>query len=151
PSHPRARQRLHARREREGSPLLHPGADHAQHGASEVTMAGVAPHRKRERGVALIIAVISIAILTAVATEVIYNSRVDMQMAANEGDEIGAYSMARSGAGMARLLLSFQKQLNNVKIPPGILQMLGPLIGAPQTPTQTTGPGGAAMPSPGLN
>jgi len=81
--------------------------------------------RKNERGVALIIAVISIAILTMVATEFVYNSRVDLQMAANQRDDSRAYYMARSGVGMARLLLSFQSQIDNIKLPPELGAMLG--------------------------
>src|SRR5699024_9220297 len=89
-----------------------------------------AKNRKKERGVALMIAIISIAILTAVATEFAYASRVDMQMAANQRDDIRAYYLARSGVGLSRLLLSFQKQVDNIKLPPGIGEMLGMPAGA---------------------
>lgn len=90
-----------------------------------------------ERGVAMIIAVVAIAILTAVATEFVYNSRVDLQMATNQRDEIRAYYLARSGLGMSRLLLRFQKQLDQVQIP----NILGALTGALGG---TTGGAGAA-------
>ena len=81
--------------------------------------------KKRERGVALIIAVVSIAILTAVATQFVYTSRVDLQMAANHRDDTRAYYMARSGIALSRLLLTFQKQVDNIQIPPEIAGMLG--------------------------
>ncbi|MDY7225447.1 general secretion pathway protein GspK [Hyalangium rubrum] len=72
---------------------------------------------RRARGVALIIAVISITLLTVVATEFAYNTRVDLQLAANQRDEVRAFYMARSGIGLGRLLLRFQKQVDNTPIP----------------------------------
>ena len=73
--------------------------------------------QRRERGVAMLIAIISIAILTVVATEFAYSSRVDLQLAANQRDGLQAYYLARSGLGLSRLLLKFQKQLNGTQIP----------------------------------
>jgi len=80
--------------------------------------------QKRERGVAMLIAIISIAILTIVATEFIYTSRVDLELATNQRDGLQAYYLARSGLGLSRLMLRFQKQLNNTPIPnlQGLLQ-----------------------------
>lgn len=96
---------------------------------------------RRARGVALIIAVISITLLTVVATEFAYNTRVDLQLAANQRDEVRAYYMARSGISLSRLLLRFQKQINQTPIPNlgGLLQQLtggGQAPGA-QQPAQT--------------
>jgi general secretion pathway protein K len=76
-----------------------------------------AKRARTERGVALIITVISITLLTVVATEFAYNTRVDLQLAANQRDELRAYYMARSGVGLGRLLLRFQKQVDNIQIP----------------------------------
>jgi len=59
---------------------------------------------RRARGVALIIAVISITLLTVVATEFAYNTRVDLQLAANQRDEVRAYYMARSGISLGRAM-----------------------------------------------
>ncbi|KFE63288.1 hypothetical protein DB31_2881 [Hyalangium minutum] len=75
---------------------------------------------------ALIIAVISITLLTVVATEFAYNTRVDLQLAANQRDEVRAYYMARSGLSLGRLLLRFQKQVDQTPIPNlgGILSAL---------------------------
>ncbi|QSQ18628.1 general secretion pathway protein GspK [Pyxidicoccus parkwayensis] len=93
---------------------------------------------KRERGVALIIAIVSIAILTVIATEFAYNSRVDLQLAANQRDEVRAYYMARSGIALSRLLLRFQKQVDQTPIPnpASILAQFG--IGGTQQPGQQT-------------
>jgi len=83
---------------------------------------------RRARGVALIIAVISITLLTVVATEFAYNTRVDLQLAANQRDEVRAYYMARSGLSLGRLLLRFQKQVDQTPIP-NLSGILGQLMG----------------------
>ncbi|MBN1203823.1 MAG: general secretion pathway protein GspK [Myxococcaceae bacterium] len=99
---------------------------------------------RRSRGVALIIAVISITLLTVVATEFAYNTRVDLQLAANQRDEVRAYYMARSGISLGRLLLRFQRQVDNTPIP-NLSGILGALTGgAGQAP-------GAQQPASSLN
>jgi general secretion pathway protein K len=82
----------------------------------------------RTRGVALIIAILSITLLTVVATEFAYNTRVDLQLAANQRDEVRAYYMARSGISLGRLLLRFQKQVDSTPIP-NLGAMLQGLLG----------------------
>jgi general secretion pathway protein K len=73
----------------------------------------MAPRRRpKERGVALLMVVISVAILAAVAADFAYSSRVDLELAVHQRDALRAEYMARSGLGMARLLLQFQKQLD---------------------------------------
>lgn len=72
--------------------------------------------RREERGVALLIAVISIAILTALAVDFAYTTRVDLQLAANQRDEVRAYYLARSAIGLSRLLMRFQKQLDQAPL-----------------------------------
>lgn len=96
---------------------------------------GGPPGGRAQRGVALLIALISIAILTVVATDFAYNSRVDLQLAANQRDEVRAYFLARSGIAMSRLVLKFQRQLDRTPIP-----NLGGLL------SQLTGGGGGAAP-----
>ncbi|HLL05513.1 MAG TPA: type II secretion system minor pseudopilin GspK [Myxococcaceae bacterium] len=100
---------------------------------------------RRHRGVALIITVISITLLTVVATEFAYNTRVDLQLAANQRDEVRAYYMARSGVGLGRLLLRFQKQVNGMQLP-NIGGLLGGLMGG-----GGAAPGGAAAGGGSLN
>ncbi len=87
--------------------------------------------RASERGVALIIVVVAIAILTAVAADFAYNSRVDLQLAANQRDELRAQYLAKSGISLSRLLLRFQKQVDQIKLP-NLSGLLGP--GAPPIP-----------------
>ena len=72
---------------------------------------------RQQRGVALIIAVVAITLLTVVATEFAYNTRVDLQLAANQRDELQATYMARSGVALSRLLLRFQKQVDQTPLP----------------------------------
>ncbi|HEX8820516.1 MAG TPA: type II secretion system minor pseudopilin GspK [Archangium sp.] len=84
---------------------------------------------RSQRGVALIIAVVAITILTVVATEFAYNTRVDLQLASNQRDELQAMYMARSGISLSRLLLRFQKQVDQTPIP-NIGGMLSQLTGA---------------------
>jgi general secretion pathway protein K len=92
----------------------------------------VRAHR-RERGVALIIVVVSITLLTVVATEFAYNTRVDLQLATNQRDEVQALYMARSGVALSRLLLRFQKQVDQTPIP-NIGDLLGGLTGGGAAP-----------------
>ncbi len=87
-----------------------------------------ARRERRQRGVALIIAVVSITLLTVVATEFAYNTRVDLQLAANQRDELQATYMARSGVALSRLLMRFQKQVDQTPIP-NIGSLLGQLTG----------------------
>src|SRR5215813_964838 len=158
--HARANHALRDGRARQRGPIHYADARDAQHGVSKVLMSAAhdnsrlrLPDARRggsssERGVAMIIAVVSIAILTVVATEFVYNSRVDLQMATNQRDEIRAYYLARSGLGLSRLLLRFQKQMDQVQIPnlSGILQqVMGGAGGSPPT----GGPRGAPAGGPG--
>jgi general secretion pathway protein K len=103
-----------------------------------------ARRERRSRGVALIIAVVSIAILTVIATDFAYNSRVDLQLAANQRDEVRAYYMARSGIALSRLLLRFQKQVDQTPIP-NLGDILKNAVGAA---TGGQPPGGQQTPQP---
>ena len=68
--------------------------------------------RAQRRGAALLIAITSIAILTAVAVDLAYNTRVSLQLAANARDELRATYLAKSGVAMSRLVLHFQQRLD---------------------------------------
>jgi general secretion pathway protein K len=113
-----------------------------------------------ERGVTMLIVIVAIAVLTAVATEFAYNSRVDLQLAANQRDEVRAYFLARSGIGLSRLLLRFQKQVDSIQIP-NLNQLISAftggsssLGGGSSSTGSTSGASGALgtqQPSTGLN
>jgi len=65
------------------------------------------PHR----GVALLLVVASIAVLTALTVELAYSTRVSAQLAANARDELQAYYLAKGGVNLSRLVLHFQQKL----------------------------------------
>ncbi|MGB8929697.1 MAG: hypothetical protein WCC48_00445 [Anaeromyxobacteraceae bacterium] len=74
--------------------------------------------RRRDRGAALLVVIVSTAILTAIAVDLAYNTRVSLLTAANARDELRAEYLARSGAQLSRLVLQFQKQLDDA-VPAG--------------------------------
>lgn len=61
---------------------------------------------------ALILVLTSIAVLTAVAVDFAFNTQVDLRLAANARDELRAHYLARSATNLSRLLLSFQRQVD---------------------------------------
>lgn len=79
----------------------------------------------RRRGVALLIVTVSVALLTIMGTQFAFDSRVQFGMAVNSRDELRAYYLARSGVSLSRLLLSFQKQVSGLQLPPEIAALLG--------------------------
>lgn len=84
--------------------------------------------QNHQRGIALMMVIIGLAVLGLVAQEIRYNSIVEMRLATNQRDEVRAHFMARSGIGLARLLMKFQGQMNAIQLPPmppAIQQLLG--------------------------
>ncbi len=69
--------------------------------------------RRRDPGAALLVVIVSIAILTAIAVDLAYNTRVSLLTAANSRDELRAEYLARGATQLARLVLQFQKQLDD--------------------------------------
>jgi general secretion pathway protein K len=66
----------------------------------------------KARGVALILVLTTIAILTSIGVDFSYGSRVNLRLAENARDELRAYYLARSAVNLSRLLLHFQRQLD---------------------------------------
>jgi general secretion pathway protein K len=92
------------------------------------------PRARAERGAALLVTIVSIAVLTALAVDLAYESRVSLQIAANARDELRASYLARSGVALSRLVLSFQQRVDALTA-----------ATAPATPT--AGPlGGVSIP-----
>ena len=81
----------------------------------------------RERGAALLTAMVAVAVLTAVASDLAYSSRVSLQLAANARDEVRASWRARGGVSLARMVLTFQQQLDNA-VPSGAVASAVPRI-----------------------
>jgi general secretion pathway protein K len=90
------------------------------------------------RGVALILVLTTIAILTAVGVDFSYGSRVNLRLAENARDELRAYYLARSAVNLSRLLLHFQKQVDQTggMIGGALQNLLPPQQGQQQTPPQ---------------
>ncbi|MEW5740067.1 MAG: type II secretion system minor pseudopilin GspK [Myxococcota bacterium] len=92
------------------------------------------------RGVAMLLVLVGLAVLGLVANEVQYNSVVELRLATNQRDEVRAHFLAKSGVGLSRLLLRFQKQMDSIQIP-NLGGMLQQFLG---------GAGGGGLP-PGVN
>ena len=65
------------------------------------------------RGIALILALVTIAIVSAAVVQYSYSTRVNLSMSVNSRDKLKSYFLARSGMSLARLLLNFQYALKN--------------------------------------
>src|SRR6185295_9039313 len=65
----------------------------------------------RQRGVALVVVTVTIAVLGAVVGEFSYNTRVDLEAAANARDQLRAEYLARSGIALSRLLIKVQQSV----------------------------------------
>lgn len=65
----------------------------------------------KPRGVALVLSLITIVILSTAVIEFTYASRVSTAMATNERDNLKSYFLAKSGVNLSRLLLGFQYAL----------------------------------------
>lgn len=80
---------------------------------------------RSSRGAALLLVIVSIAIVTALTVDLAYNTRVSLQLAVNARDELQAYYLARSAVNLSRLILHFQQQLDAQ----GAAGQAGPLAG----------------------
>ena len=89
-----------------------------------------------ERGVAMLLVLVGLVVLGLAANEVRYNSMVELKLAANARDDLRAHYLAKSGIGLSRLMLRFQKQMDQIQIPNlgGMLQQFLPLLTG-QAPT----------------
>lgn len=69
-------------------------------------------HRIKQRsGVALLVAITTVALLTIIVTEITYISRMRLMTATNQRDRVQAYWLAKSGTGIYQLVLAANKQL----------------------------------------
>lgn len=99
----------------------------------------------QHRGVALILVLTTIAILTSIGVDFSYNSRVSLKLAENLRDETRAQYMAQSAVNLSRLLLHFQRQMDQVSGQVG--SALG--LAGPATPQQRLGTQAPVNPLPG--
>jgi general secretion pathway protein K len=66
-----------------------------------------------ERGAALLVVMVAVAVLTALAVDLAYDTRVSLRIAANARDELRATYLAKSGVALSRLVLSFQQDVDD--------------------------------------
>jgi general secretion pathway protein K len=110
------------------------------------------PGRRGERGAALLVAVVAVAILTALAVDLAYETRVSLEIAASARDELRAEYLAKSGVAMSRFVLGFQERIDDAaqQMCGGLSAVLGGnLPGGGQQPNQPAqNPAGAGMACP---
>ena len=66
---------------------------------------------KRRSGVALLVAITTVALLTILVTEITYIARMRLMTATNQRDRVQSYWLAKSGTGIYQLILAANKQL----------------------------------------
>ncbi len=79
--------------------------------------------RKKQRGIALVVVLIAIAITLVVTNEFGTSSTVDMTAAANYRDQMRAHFLARSAANFGELVIRIQQRLDNIKQLSGQVQI----------------------------
>lgn len=68
---------------------------------------------RRERGMALVVVLATIAILSVSVVEFTYNTRVNLYLAQNHRDEAKAYFLARSGVNLQMLAIAYQYEMQS--------------------------------------
>ena len=86
-------------------------------------------HRGRRSGVALLVVVAIMMVLTVLVTELAYTSRVRMLVATHQQQRAQAYWLARTGVAVYQLVLAadkqIQKQMGNLPLPISIRKAMG--------------------------
>src|SRR5918912_3113971 len=106
----------------------------------------------QQRGIALVLVLTTIAILASIGVDFSYSSRVSLKLAENLRDETRAEYLAKSAVNLSRLLLHFQKQVDQMggQIAGGLVGSF--LGGAPGARTaQPQGKGQQQLPGAALN
>ncbi len=65
----------------------------------------------RQKGIALVVVAVTIAVIGAVVSDFSYNARVDLEAAANGRDQLRAEYLARAGMQLSRLLIKVQQSV----------------------------------------
>jgi general secretion pathway protein K len=79
-------------------------------------MRGAARHARPgdgERGAALLVVMVTVAVVTALAVDLAYDTRVSLRIAGNARDELRATYLGKSGVALSRLVLSFQQDVDD--------------------------------------
>lgn len=64
-----------------------------------------------DRGIALIMVLLMLTLVTAVVVQFSYDAHIDYSLAANEADEVRAYYLARSGVNLYKLILTADQKI----------------------------------------
>lgn len=67
----------------------------------------------RPRGIALMLTLITVTVLSAAVVEFAYSTRVNLNLSVNSADKLRSYYMARSAVNLSQLLISFQFALQS--------------------------------------
>ncbi len=81
--------------------------------------------RTSSRGMAMLMVVTIIAILTTMAMDFSQEAMINLQLTATYRDEVKAYFLAHSALNISRLILFYQKQLDSMLKNNNLAQMLG--------------------------
>src|SRR5258708_11206795 len=65
----------------------------------------------RQKGIALIVTAVTLAVMGGVIGDFSYNARVDLEAAANGRDQLRAEYLARAGIQLSRLLIKVQQSV----------------------------------------
>ena len=74
-----------------------------------------------QSGLALLMVLVTVAVLSAIVVDFVFQTRVNAQIAANVRDRLKAYYLARSAMNFSRLILHFQGQVD--KFTGGMLKL----------------------------
>ena len=72
--------------------------------------------RRRRSGIALLVAMSTILVLTVVVTELTYTARVRYLLAAHEKERAQAYWISQTGINIYKLLLTANKEMEKIKL-----------------------------------
>lgn len=81
-------------------------------GRASMPFAGAGRRRSGERGLALLMVMASLAIITVITVELSYDGRVRLVKSAHERDKVAARYLAESGANIYRLILVADQQIS---------------------------------------
>lgn len=88
---------------------------------------------KNKKGIALLLVLSSMSILTAAVVELSYDSQINYKLAINSKERLQAYYLAKSALNFSRLILKYQKQADEAlnkakgKVKSGALDNVEPL------------------------
>lgn len=69
--------------------------------------------KKGDRGIALVMVLLMLTMVTAVVVQFSYDAHIDYSLAANEADEVRAYYLARSGVNLYKLILTADQKISS--------------------------------------